>query len=75
MRYNRTASLNIPDGHRKFSELRRRFKGKDKSAYIEFTNLVKKRYNIQMDFEFGYDKYADPLIGLKRCEKFERMRI
>ncbi|MDO9536726.1 MAG: hypothetical protein Q7J68_00215 [Thermoplasmata archaeon] len=63
----------MPKSKGSFDSFARRFEAKDASAFKEITEIVRNTYGIEIDFEFGYDGYSGPPVGIKRCEKFEEV--
>jgi hypothetical protein len=60
----------VPDQTIRFDDYCKRFEQKDKEAFKELTQIIKKRYEISIEFEFGYENNAYPPIGIEKCEKF-----
>ena len=65
----------IPELDKKFNQYSKRFEAEDASAFKEITEIIRKLYDIKIDFEFGYDEYCGPPIGVKSCEKYEKLNI
>ena len=65
----------MPKGKGSFRNFSRRFKKKDASAFREMAEIVRELYDIEIDFEFAYDEYCGPPIGILKCEKFKELDI